>query len=236
MSSGVTILHTADLHLGELGWSDVRWAGFAAVLDRAQRADALLITGDLFDHARVSDELLHAVGQAFGRLSCPVVVVPGNHDLAGPHSVLARMPVAADDVQVILRPAGATVAVPGTQLTVWARGMTEHSPANRPLAGHRAPGDGRWHIVAAHGHVVDRCQKESLSRSSPIERDEIDQLQCDYVALGHWHRRTQIITARVRAGYSGSPTPESDRAAGSADLIRISGQGAVRVTPVLLHE
>ena len=54
-----TILHTSDCHLA--GYNGGREEpAFAKAIDLAlsEQVDAVLITGDLFDHARVPDSLL----------------------------------------------------------------------------------------------------------------------------------------------------------------------------------
>jgi DNA repair protein SbcD/Mre11 len=233
VSGRLRVLHTADVHLAAAGAEADRWRGFVAVLAAAARADLLVVAGDMFDHARVGDALLDAVAAALARTAVPVVVVPGNHDLAGPGSPLDRLRVrdTGGRLQVLLDPDGGTVEVPGLDVTVWGRAMVEHSPRNRPLAGHRPPDRGRWHLVLAHGHFQPGAAD---GRSSPITAAEIDALDCDYLALGHWHRRVAVGTGRVAAGYPGPPVPEHRRAAATADLIRISGQGGVAVSPVAL--
>ena len=56
--------------------------GLQSVMDVVSRLDAdlLLIVGDLFDHGRVTDGLVEFFTGQLGRLSVPVVVLPGNHD------------------------------------------------------------------------------------------------------------------------------------------------------------
>ena len=79
-SSKIRLMHTSDTHLG----ADWRPAGaaaaFRAVVDAAAAfpADALLVVGDVFDHARIADETLEFFLQQVARLSCPVVVLPGD--------------------------------------------------------------------------------------------------------------------------------------------------------------
>ena len=59
-------------------------------------------------------------------------------------------------------------------------------------------------MVITHGHYVP--DGDSSDRSSRISHGEIAGLECDYVALGHWHRHTDVSSEGVVAYYSGSPS------------------------------
>lgn len=209
--------------------------GWKSVLRAARTADALLVAGDLFDSARVPASLVAEVAGTLRDAGVPVVLLPGNHDLAGPGSVYGRL---ADDgpgdhVVILDAPDGGWTEVPGLNLTVWGRGMTEHSPANRPLAGHAPPAVARWHVVAAHGHLGDTGDR--VSRSSPIAAAEAAALDCDYLALGHWHRFHVARFGRVLAAYPGPPSPAYAGARPSASLVtlRQSLEPTVEQLPVI---
>ena len=49
----------------------------------------LLIAGDLFDNNRVPDDDFDFVRDQLARLSCPVLVLPGNHDVHDHYSICA---------------------------------------------------------------------------------------------------------------------------------------------------
>src|SRR5439155_24719984 len=87
-----TVLHTSDCHLGTSARCDEE-AAFERAMARArdERVDAVLIAGDLFDHVRVSEETLRWTAEQFGRLTCPVVVIRGNHDDFDGRSVHERL-------------------------------------------------------------------------------------------------------------------------------------------------
>ena len=77
------IAHTSDVHLhdGE-GKERVRTA-FTRVVDEVLEsgAELFLIAGDLYDHNRVKGESIDYVYDQLSRLSCPTVIIAGNHDL-----------------------------------------------------------------------------------------------------------------------------------------------------------
>jgi DNA repair exonuclease SbcCD nuclease subunit len=196
------LLHTSDVHLAVPGSREEHAFRAAVDLAEALDVDAVLIVGDLFDHARVPDEVLELAATELGRLSRPVVLIPGNHDVLDARSVHGRFDVRArcPNVHFLDDPDGSVVRMPGTDIVVWGRGMVEHEPAYRPLAGIPAREEGSWCIAAAHGLVV---ADEGSGRSSTIVPEELD-LDWDYVALGHVHEHRVIETTRGLACYPGA--------------------------------
>ncbi len=93
-------IHTADWQIGK---------PFARIIDQRKRAlvqqarfdcidriaklarerDArfVLVAGDLFDSPRADRSTVSAACAAIGRIGVPVIVIPGNHDHAGPGSI-----------------------------------------------------------------------------------------------------------------------------------------------------
>jgi DNA repair exonuclease SbcCD nuclease subunit len=198
------LLHTSDVHLGVPGSREERALHAAVDLAEALEVDAVLVAGDLFDHARVPDEVLELAATELGRLRRPVVLMPGNHDVLDARSVHDRFDVRSrcPNVQFLDDPAGSLVRVPGTDVVVWGRGMVEHEPGFRPLAGVPARPAGTWCVAAAHGLVVD---DGSSGRSSTILPGDL-QLDWDYVALGHVHEHRVFAGdgSRALACYPGA--------------------------------
>ena len=199
-----TILHISDCHLDDVEGSRDRRAFVSAIdLSIELDVDLLLITGDLFDHSRVRDPLLEWTAAGLDRSHRPVVLIVGNHDCFNATSVHHRFSAASRCQQVTFLddPEGASVEVPGTDIVVWGKAMVEHETAYRPLAG--APGrvDGRWNLIAAHGLVMH--QRVDPGRSSPILTEELDNIDADYVALGHIHT-FQVIRRQPLTAYAGA--------------------------------
>lgn len=221
MSRELTVLHTADVHLSDGPSAAAQQRGWQAVLALTSRADLLLVTGDLLDHARVPQSLLDRLLDDLASVRIPVVLLPGNHDLSGPGSVQERLHAAQAGAHVVSldQEEGACAPVPGLEVTVWGRGMTDHSPANRPLAGHAAPSAGDWHLVLAHGHL--QSDANAGQRSSPITMAEVAGLECDYLALGHWHRYHEVRAGNVTGCYAGPPSPGWPGAPATVNLITL---------------
>lgn len=175
----VRLLHTADCHLG----SDVldgrrEREAFTSLIQAAAviRPAALVIAGDLFDHHKVSDDVIAWTLEQMGRLDCHVVVLPGNHDSA----VLARLAAGSDhagraQITVITAPDGQMVRVPHVGLNLWGRAVEDHTPAFRPLCGVPARPTTGWSVALGHGLVVD--DRNSARRSSPIYPADIEAIE-----------------------------------------------------------
>jgi exonuclease SbcD len=203
------ILHVSDVHVDDNSYGP---DALDAVVDvaLAENVDFVIIAGDLFDHARVSAETVKRVIDALSRLQQPTLVIPGNHDCVDDLSIYNRVDLSAAGQHMVFvgDPAGDEVIFHDLALAIWARGIEDHSPKNRPLEGFR-PSDPRyWRIVVVHGHYVPAGHMSP--NSSLIREEEIAALECDYVALGHWHRFLEINANGVLASYCGSPSEGSD--------------------------
>lgn len=223
----VTMLHTSDVHIAD--GDDPAWA-LRDVVDVAiaDDVDIVLIAGDLFDHARVQEATAMATIAELARLGRPVVVIPGNHDCVDERSVYRRVDLggAGPHVHFVGDPDGGELRFDDLRLHIWARGIESHHPGHHPLSGCRPAGPGEWSVVLTHGHYVE--EDEVSDRSSQIRQDEIAALECDYLALGHWHRYLDVSEGGVTAFYCGSPS-ESGVDAGTVNLVTLSPESGVRV-------
>lgn len=206
------LVHTSDVHIhseGRAANATVparELVALSHIIDllSAQRAELLLIAGDLFDSSRVASAVVDYVLAELGRAPCPVVLIPGNHDCHDESSLYRRFDFreAGSHVHPILAEQGETLEFPELDATVWGRAMVEHDHGNRPLAGIPARSGDRWHIGLAHGHLVpDR----DVLRSSLITPDEIEASGLDYLALGHVHVFRDVSEGATTSAYSGSP-------------------------------
>jgi DNA repair exonuclease SbcCD nuclease subunit len=227
----VKLLHTADVHLGlsAAGLDGLEERSFEAAIDLGLDldVDALLIAGDLFDHARVSDDLLEWTAKQLDRLNKPVVLLVGNHDPLDRESVHLRFGAAERCEQVLFldNPAGSTVELPDLELVVWGRAMEEHAPSFRPLEGIPAKPEGRWAVVAGHG--VTMAHDRPTHHGSPIAPAEIDAVDWDYIALGHHHGHKVVRDAPVPAIYPGAIARSSHGQPGVVVVDFVPGGGAM---------
>ena len=135
----IRLIHTSDTHLGDDWNPDAAARALSAVVDGIHRlaGDALLIAGDVFDHARIPDAVLGFFVAEMARAAVPAIILPGNHDLYDAASLYHRRPFAAapDNLHIISGTRGATVSLPDLTLDIWGRAMDCHTPAFRPLQG-----------------------------------------------------------------------------------------------------
>ena len=209
----VKLVHTSDVHLDarirtdvEDGFRNAAERAFARVIDvaLAEEADLLLIVGDLFDHGRVTEQDFEFVREQLRRLCCPVVLLPGNHDVHDERSVWHRIEFADDagHVHLLLETDGDCLDFDDIGVRVWGRAMAEHAPENAPLEGVPARHRDMWNVGLAHGQVVE----ERIGwASSQITHDEIRESGFDYLALGHVHVWRDHSQGATKAFYPGSP-------------------------------
>jgi DNA repair exonuclease SbcCD nuclease subunit len=195
----VRILHTSDIHVGD----SVDHSGVVAPLVEtalAREVDLVLLVGDIFDHNRVPTEAGQVLVDELGRLDVPVVVLPGNHDCLVPDAVWRRVTLPAN-VHVLMDAAGEHLELADLDLALWGRPHPDYGDL-RPLAGIPAPGERRWHVALAHGHLVLR--PDDRHRAYQITPEEIAASAQDYIALGHWDVPHDMSAGDVTAHYSGS--------------------------------
>ena len=203
----VRLIHTSDTHLGDPAGHPRGEEVLVSVVEAVERlgGDVLLLAGDVFDNERVTDDVVERFVAQMARLDAPVIVLPGNHDLAHKTSVYRRPPFdeAPPNLRVICNPTGEILAFPELDLELWGRAMLSHTPDFRPLAGMPEPTEGRWLVAMAHGHF--HFENDRDQRSSPIYPDDVAASGCHYLALGHWDRHADVSRANTTAVYSGCP-------------------------------
>ena len=230
MKSPLRILHTSDIHLdNQIGTgADLSpgQIGMMAVVDAAieQQADLFLLAGDLFDHNRIKQPCLDFVTEQLARISCPVLIITGNHDSMAEYSIFDTYdPCEAGAHIVVLRDEpGEVHRLDSLGVTVWARGIVDHHPEYKPLEhipDHEHDG---WYLGMSHGHYVEGHPEDihpGARRSSQITSHEIAASDLDYLALGHVHVFQTMQHGRTLAAYAGSPN---------------LGQGAKEMTAALV--
>lgn len=261
------ILHTADWHLGarlvERSRMDEHEKFTDWLIDtlRAEKIDALLISGDVFDAANPPQD---AVGLYFDFLkrladlnTVRAVITGGNHDSAShlnaPRELLKRF-----DIHVFGE-AGDNVVDLG-EAVVLATPFLRERDLRQARAG-ETTGDVhaqvRGAIQAHYGGRMEACR--TLAQKRPIiamghltvlgattsdsERDiHIGNLGAvgadiftgfDYVALGHLHR-PQRVAGHEHIRYSGSPVPLSFSEAGDAKSVVVLDTQDMKIEAVAL--
>ena len=183
-----------------------------------QRAEFVLVAGDLFDSTTPDKSTVSAACSAIGSMGVPVMAIPGNHDHAGPGGIweqeyfLREQKSLAPNLRVFLAPE--PVDVCGTILLPCplARRQDAADPTSwlRDPAAFAGLDESKPRIVLAHGSVQGftsaDAAEEGGAESNPLDVGRLAMDQLDYVALGDWHGTKQVAE---KVWYSG--TPELDR-------------------------
>lgn len=198
-------IHTADIHLGMVPdagqpWSEARrneiMDAFRYIIMtcRDQKADLLLIAGDLFHRPPLLRELKEADALFASLEHTRVVIAAGNHDYMGPGSRYAEYSFKSP---VVLLGPGMPQSVYFKELNTRVYGFSyEQRNIKEDRINKISPmNSGEIHILLAHGGEPDYC---------PVNWEQLKQGGFDYAALGHIHK-SQKITERII--YPGSPEP-----------------------------
>lgn len=239
MKPCVDILHTSDIHLdnniGEAGAESSAQLGFIKVIDTAlaMRVDLFLLAGDLFDHNRVGDACLEFASSQLARLTCPVVMVTGNHDCLADHSVYHRYDPgeAGRHVCFIREEEGSVVDFDHLGLRIWGKGIVDHHPGNKPLARVPQHDAGGWYVGMTHGYYVERGAE---MYSSLITPEEVEASGLDYLALGHVHVFSTMRHGKTLAAYPGSPNLAQGTREMTAAHVRLNPHDGVTANRIVL--
>jgi DNA repair exonuclease SbcCD nuclease subunit len=193
-------------------------------LAEAERVDAILSAGDLFEHDRVGPDTLEFLRASFARTDLPVYLAPGNHDwlsARSPYALLEWSP----NVHVFTDERLAPVTL-ADGLTLW--GAAHRAPANTDgfFAGFR-PDRGGQHLALAHASERSLLgwQEEGKQPHAPFDAREIAEAGIAHAFLGHYH----LPRDADRHTYPGNPDPlefgeEGER---GAVLVSIGADGSV---------
>ena len=199
--SKLRILHSADLHLDSpfeglsAGKAAIRRGeqrellSALATLARRERADLVLLAGDLLDSDNTYYETGEELIRCLGQIPAPVFIAPGNHDYYSPKSPYARLKL-PENVHVFTRNAIEAVALPELGAKVYGAAFTEKR-SGALLTGFRAEKQaGVWNLLCIHGEVGGRD-----SVYNPISTQDLADSGLDYVALGHIHKASGLQKA-----------------------------------------
>ncbi|GDY12034.1 metallophosphatase [Planctomycetota bacterium] len=239
-----TCIHTGDWQLGlklqfipgDAGAQArlLRYQAVRAIADlaRARRVDAVLVSGDTLDSNAAGSQTLQRAREALSAFApIPVLLLPGNHDHAGPACALGRLAEGLPHVRVLDQ--RTVVAVAGA--TIHPCPLLRRHEREDPTAWLQPRGsDSGIRIAMAHGGVIDFAAMADDEVESPnlIDIQAVLAKDFDYVALGDWHG---TLSVDRRAWYCGTPEPTrfKEKHPGSVLVVTIAAPGAApQVEPV----
>ena len=196
---GLKILHSADWHLDSpfAGFDDSQRAllkqeqqsipGKTAQLCRREKCDLMLLAGDIFD-GEPARETVEALKKALSECGARVFITPGNHDFCATGSVWLEESW-PENVHIFKTDTIEAVELPEKNLRVYGAGFpARFCPAL--LEGFAAKDDGRTNLMVVHGNPT-----QPSSPYNPILPAQIAQSGLSYLALGHIHQASGLLTA-----------------------------------------
>ncbi len=185
----MTIVHTADLHLGKscLGVPPrigkerrkdlMQTLTRISELCREEQADLLLIAGDLWEEGNVTRPLVDFVADQFRRIpTTRVVITPGKSDGAGVGSFYRQYPW-SDNVHIFHQPQLSSIWLPNLNTRIFGQAWSPQGTGSD------------WNQVLEHsagGQIIIAAYGDPNSLAIPQEVLDLESLA--YVALGGAHQ------------------------------------------------
>ena len=234
----VRFLHTADWQLGKQfenlgappdklaflrqGRMDVvRRIGQLAI-DRS--VDAILVAGDVFERNEVGDQLIREALAAMRQVKIPWLLLPGNHDPAGPASVWDRIERIGCPGHVHLLHSTEPVLLADGGLAVLPAPLTRKHQFTDPTEGfgQQVTSQAAVRVGLAHGSLRNRLAP-AAEQHNMISDTRADEGHLDYLALGDWHSCKEVAP---RTWYAGTPEPDDlDQDSGAVLIVELRGPG-----------
>jgi len=220
------IIHTADVHLdapfslldvqkSQIRKNELRDT-FASIilLAKSEKADLVLIAGDLFDSGFVTKETMSLLVSLFSSApECRFVIAPGNHDYMWGRSPYKKEGFPSN-VYIFDQEHLSCFSFPEIGADVYGYAFASDSYTENPLAEKVVLDRSKVNILVAHADVAGR------SKYCPISISDIAKSGFDYIALGHIHQGGKINTAGTTYyAYSGCPEGRSFDECGAKGVI-----------------
>lgn len=195
------LIHCADIHLGA-GGSSLGHLGITRMAEikntflkivqlcREEKADYLLIAGDLFDSAAPSEHLVEEVAGAFAAIpDTKVIIAPGNHDYVMTGTCYTRTELWSDNVHIFTG-AWSYIEFPEDKVRIFGAGFTSMYQII-PLLDTELeyPKDDFCNIGVLHGELAAGAGE---SNYNPVTKRQIRESGLDYLALGHIHQESGL--------------------------------------------
>lgn len=205
------ILHIADVHLGAVPdegkpWSDRRkqelWDTFAEVVALAgeEKADFLLISGDLFNRQPLLRELKE-VNYLFGRIpKTKVVFIAGNHDYVHPNSYY-RTFVWAENVFFLGGQQIERIDFPKENVCIYGASYWQREIRTPIYDEIEIEDKSRINILLAHG---------GDAKHIPFSPEKLASKGFEYVACGHIHKPGVLLENKVIMAGTLQPSDPND--------------------------
>ena len=214
------IIHVADLHLGASpdageSWGRNRkqelWDSFEKLIEavEVQRADLLLIAGDLFHRPPLLRELREVNDRFVSLSNTKVVLMAGNHDFVGTNSFYKGFQW-AENVHFFENEQIGSVKFPEINVEVYGLSYYKKEIRERLYDDLKPEDNGYYHILLAHG---------GDEKHIPYTKEKLAKSGFDYIAFGHVHKPGLILPGR--AVMAGSLEPTDHTCLGTHGFVRM---------------
>ena len=232
------MIHTADLHLGaspDAGepWGKNRkeelWASFERLIEavKIQKADLLLIAGDVFHRPPLLRELREFNDRLASLSSTKVVLMAGNHDHIGANSFYKGFSW-AENVHFFESDEITSVKFPELKVEVYGLSYHKKEIRDRLYDEVRPEDNGYYHILLGHG---------GDEKHIPYSKEKLAKSGFDYLAFGHVHKPGMILSGR--AVMAGSLEPTDHTCLGTHGFVRVEvkdGANSITLVPFAKRE
>ncbi|MBU5438943.1 exonuclease SbcCD subunit D [Tissierella sp. MSJ-40] len=209
----IKFIHTGDIHLG-LQFKNVSfnkekakerrielWTTFERIVSRAKEnmVDFLLIAGDLFEESYFTLGDMKRVRDTFKEAEkVNIIISAGNHDYIGEKSLYNKIDW-SENVTIFNGNGIEIKEFPKLNTNIYGYSWSRTEMKENKLFHNFTEVDKeRTNILVLHGDI-------SINSSYlPLNIQELNKLNLDYIALGHIHK-PQIISDKI--AYSGCPEP-----------------------------
>ena len=191
----IKILHTGDVHIKEKG-AKTSYKVFSNILELAQaeKVDAILIAGDLFDSTFVSISSKNLIVSMFSNIpQIEVFMVAGNHDSLPCYRGVEFPP----NVHLF----GSSISkVTFNDVDIYGVSMSSNYSEKSLLEGFSVEDRSKINLLIAHGDL------NAGSAYNPFTLNQIADSGVDYAALGHVHTSSGLCKEKnVYYAYCGVP-------------------------------
>jgi len=178
---------------------------FSKITDAAkkEKADLLLISGDLYEHRYVKKSTINYINELFNGIpDVRVLILPGNHD---PYTIDSyyRNYNWSGNVHILCKDRP-HVFLEDINTCIYGAGLGEVYVESRPLHHIRLKDPQLVNILMLHGTLDMNFGKNVYN---PVSSEDLESLCMDYIALGHFHTRILGAGSAGRIFNPGSPEP-----------------------------
>ncbi|OPZ93071.1 MAG: putative metallophosphoesterase YhaO [Firmicutes bacterium ADurb.Bin419] len=170
---------------------------------KGEKADLLLISGDLYEHFYVKKSTITHINKRFGEIDCTkVFIVPGNHDPYINNSYYKNFRWNSN--VYILSEERAKVELEDMNLCIYGLGFEDFYKDASLSDELKDINSERVNMLLVHGTVDMNFTRKAYNL---LSSEDLSKLNMDYIALGHFHNRIGNLGQKGVIYNPGSPEP-----------------------------